>query len=61
MSLLFFNQFVRFTSCHGEFSTLRSTMELQISHGFLKRSVLKVFKTISKSQHIRFHSKSRRY
>ena len=59
--LLFFNQFVRFISCDGEFSALRSTMELQIPHAFLKRSVLKVSETISKSQHWRFQSKSRRY
>ena len=59
--LLFFNQFVRFTSCDGEFSALRSTMELQIPHGFLKRSVLKVLEMINKSQHRRFQSKSRRY
>ena len=36
-------------------------MELQIPHGFLKRSVSKVFETINKSQHRRFQSKSRRY
>ena len=59
--LLFFNQFVHFISCDGEFATLRSTMELQIPHGFLKRSILKVCETISKSQHRRFQSKSRRY
>ena len=59
--LLFFNQFVRFTSCDGEFSALRSTMELQIPHGFLKRSVLKVLEMVNKSQHRRFQSKSRRY
>ena len=59
--LLAFYRFVCFTSCDGEFSTLRPTMELQISHEFLKRSVLKVFETISKSQHRRFQSKSRRY
>ena len=59
--LLFFNQFVRFTSCDGEFSALRSTMELKIPHGFLKRSVLKVLEMINKSQHKWFQSKSRRY
>ena len=48
-------------SCDGELVTLRSTMELQIPHGFLKRSILKVCETISKSQHRRFQSKSRRY
>ena len=47
--LLFFNQFVRFTSCDGEFLTLRFTVELQSPHGFLKRSVLKSFDMISKS------------
>ena len=41
--LLVFNQFVCFISCDGEFLTLKSTMELQIPHGFLKGSVLKVF------------------
>ena len=56
-----FNQFVRFISCDGEFSTLRSTMELQFPHGFLKRSALKVSETIGKSQHRRFQSKARRY
>ena len=50
-----------FISCDGEFATSRSTMELQIPHGFLKRSILKVCETISKSQHRRFQSKSRRY
>ena len=59
--LLFCNQFVCFTSYDGEFSTLRSTMELQIPHGFFKRSVLKAFETISKSQDRRFQSKARRY
>ena len=59
--LLFFNQFVCFTSCDSAFPTLRSTMELQILHGFVKRSDLKVFNTISKSQHRRFQSKSRCY
>ena len=53
--------FVCLISCDREFSTLRSTMELQIPHGFLKRSALKVSETISKSQHRRFQSKSRRY
>ena len=51
--LIFFNQFVCFTSFDGRFSTFRSTMEL---HGFLERSVLKVFNSISKSQHRRFQS-----
>ena len=41
-----------FTSCDGDFPTLRYTMELQIPHGFLERSVLKVFDTISKYIHI---------
>ena len=59
--LLFFNQLVCCTWCHGEFLTLRSTMKLQIPHGFLKRFALKVIKTISKSQHRRFQSRSRRY
>ena len=59
--LLFFNQFVCFISSDGEFWTLRSTMKLQIPHGFLKRSVLNVSEMISKSQHRRFQSKSRRY
>ena len=57
---LFFNQFVRFMSCDGEFSTLRSTMELQTPHELLKRSVLKASETISKSQHRKFRSKSKR-
>ena len=57
----FFNQFVRFISCNGEFLTLKSTMELRIPNGFLKRSVLKASETISKSQHRRFQSKSRHY
>ena len=34
---------------------------IYIPHGFLKRSILKVCETISKSQHRRFQSKSRRY
>ena len=59
--LLFFNQFVCFISCDGDFSTLRSTMKLQIPHGFLKRSALKVSETISKSQYRRFQSKWRCY
>ena len=36
-------------------------MELQIPHGFPKRSVLNVFEMISKSQHRKFQNKSRRY
>ena len=53
---LFFSQFFHFPSRNGEFSILRSTMELRILHVFLKRSVLKLFETISKSQHRRFES-----
>ena len=59
--LLFFNQFVRFTLFDGQFSTLRSTMELQVPGGFLKRPALKVFETTSKSQHRKLQSKSRCY
>ena len=36
-------------------------MELQISDGSLKGSILKVFETISKPQHRRFQSESRPY
>ena len=38
-----------------------SSIYIYIPHGFLKRSILKVCETISKSQHRRFQSKSRRY
>ena len=50
----FLNQFARFISCDGEFLTLGSTVELQIPHEFLKRSVLKVSETIRKSQNKTF-------
>ena len=58
---LSFNQFVRFNLCDGEYHTIRSAMELHIGHDLLKRSFLKVFETIRKSQHRRFQSKLRRY
>ena len=49
--IVFFSQFVNFTLCDGEFSTLMSTMKLRIPIGFLKRFVLKVNKQISKANH----------
>ena len=40
--LLFFNQFVWFIPYEREFSSLRSTIEWQTPHGFLKGSVLNI-------------------
>ena len=56
-----FNQFVNCSFCGGYSYIVRSTMEPSILHWFLKRTVLKVFETISKPQYRRFKSKSRHY